>query len=231
MHLRFDTVRDEPPSAVRSSEARPSDAPALALIAAIAPLVRLPHRYARAASSRTRSRPATSMPTSVPRVRWWKAQSLAASCMKTHISTPAGLATILATYMPFPVTKEVLERGRERYNIYCAPCHSRVGDGNGFIPSRGFTRMPPSYHIPRLQKAPLGYFFDVMTNGFGIMPDYASQVSPRRSLEDCGLHSRPAIEPERDHEGRTSGTEGPVAAAEICRTRFGRNATGDHPGK
>ncbi len=80
--------------------------------------------------------------------------------------------------MPFPVTREVLERGRERFNIYCAPCHSRTGDGNGFIPSRGFTRMPPSYHIPRLQKAPLGYFFDVMTNGFGIMPDYASQVSP-----------------------------------------------------
>jgi len=80
--------------------------------------------------------------------------------------------------MPFPVTKEVLERGRERYNIYCAPCHSRVGDGNGVIPSRGFSRMPPSYHIPRLEKAPLGYFFDVMTNGFGIMPDYASQVSP-----------------------------------------------------
>jgi len=80
--------------------------------------------------------------------------------------------------MPFPVTREVLERGRERYNIYCAPCHSRVGDGNGVIPSRGFSRMPPSYHIPRLEKAPLGYFFDVMTNGFGIMPDYASQVSP-----------------------------------------------------
>ena len=65
--------------------------------------------------------------------------------------------------MPFPVTKEVLERGRERFNIYCAPCHSRIGDGNGFIPSRGFSRMPPSYHIQRLQKAPLGYFFDVMT--------------------------------------------------------------------
>ena len=81
-------------------------------------------------------------------------------------------------YMPFPVTKEVLERGRERYNIYCAPCHSRVGDGKGFVPSRGFSRMPPSYHIPRLQKAPLGYFFDVMTNGFGIMPDYASQIPP-----------------------------------------------------
>lgn len=80
--------------------------------------------------------------------------------------------------MPFPVTKQVLERGRERFNIYCAPCHSRLGDGNGLIPSRGFSRMPPSYHIPRLQKAPLGYFFDVMTNGFGIMPDYASQISP-----------------------------------------------------
>ncbi len=81
--------------------------------------------------------------------------------------------------MPFPVTKEVLERGRERYNIYCAPCHSLVGDGNGFIPSRGFARKPPSYHIPRLQKAPLGYFYDVITNGFGIMPDYASQIPPR----------------------------------------------------
>jgi mono/diheme cytochrome c family protein len=81
--------------------------------------------------------------------------------------------------MPFPVTKEVLERGRERYDIFCAPCHSRVGDGNGFVPSRGFARKPPSYHIPRLQKAPLGYFYDVITNGFGIMPDYASQIPPQ----------------------------------------------------
>jgi mono/diheme cytochrome c family protein len=81
-------------------------------------------------------------------------------------------------FMPFPVTKEVLERGRERFNIFCAPCHSRVGDGNGVVPSRGFARKPPSYHIERLQKAPLGYFFDVMTNGFGIMPDYASQIPP-----------------------------------------------------
>jgi hypothetical protein len=78
--------------------------------------------------------------------------------------------------MPFPVTKEVLERGRERYNVFCAPCHSRVGDGNGFVPLRGFARRPPSFHIARLQKAPLGYFYDVMTEGFGIMPDYASQI-------------------------------------------------------
>jgi mono/diheme cytochrome c family protein len=82
-------------------------------------------------------------------------------------------------YMPFAVTKEVLERGRERFNIYCAPCHSPLGDGNGFIPSRGFSRKPPSYHILRLQKAPLGYFYDVMSNGFGIMSDYSSQISPR----------------------------------------------------
>lgn len=82
-------------------------------------------------------------------------------------------------YMPFPVTKEVMDRGRERFDIYCAPCHSRMGDGNGFVPSRGFSRKPPSYHIPRLEKAPLGYFFDVMTNGYGIMPDYAAQIPPR----------------------------------------------------
>ncbi len=81
-------------------------------------------------------------------------------------------------YMPFPVTEEVLTRGRERFNIYCAPCHSRVGDGNGMVPQRGY-RHPPSYHQDRLRKAPLGYFFDVMTNGFGAMPDYSMQITPR----------------------------------------------------
>lgn len=80
--------------------------------------------------------------------------------------------------MPYPVTKEVLAHGRERFNIYCAPCHSRLGDGDGFVPSRGFSRKPPSFHIARLEKAPLGYFYDVITNGFGIMPDYASQIPP-----------------------------------------------------
>jgi hypothetical protein len=81
-------------------------------------------------------------------------------------------------YMPFPVTEDVLSRGRERFNIYCAPCHSRVGDGNGMIVQRGY-RHPPTYHQDRLRQAPLGYFFDVMTNGFGAMPDYASQIQPR----------------------------------------------------
>jgi mono/diheme cytochrome c family protein len=81
-------------------------------------------------------------------------------------------------YLPFPVTTDVLARGRERFNIYCAPCHSRIGDGNGIIVQRGF-RAPPSYHTERLRKAPLGYFFDVTTNGFGAMPEYASQIPPR----------------------------------------------------
>ena len=80
-------------------------------------------------------------------------------------------------YMPFAVTADVLARGQERYNIYCAPCHSQLGDGNGMIVQRGFRR-PPSFHTDRLRKAPLGYFFDVMTNGFGAMPDYASQIAP-----------------------------------------------------
>ena len=83
-------------------------------------------------------------------------------------------------YMPsqVPVNDETLSRGRERYNIYCAPCHSRLGDGKGMVPSRGY-KQPPTYHQERLRKAPLGYFFDVMTNGFGAMPDYASQIPPR----------------------------------------------------
>jgi hypothetical protein len=81
--------------------------------------------------------------------------------------------------MPFPVTPQVLARGRERFDIFCAPCHSRLGDGNGTVPARGFPRKPPSFHSERLRKSPLGYFYDVMTNGFGIMPDYASQIPAR----------------------------------------------------
>src|SRR5215470_8883025 len=81
-------------------------------------------------------------------------------------------------YMPFAVTQADLDRGRERFNIYCAPCHSRLGDGNGMIPQRGY-RHPPSYHDERLRTAPLGYFFQVITDGFGAMPDYAEQIPPR----------------------------------------------------
>jgi mono/diheme cytochrome c family protein len=76
---------------------------------------------------------------------------------------------------PFPITAAVMNRGQERYNIYCSPCHGRLGDGNGMIPSRGYRR-PPSYHTEALRTAKTGHFFDVMTNGFGAMPSYAPQV-------------------------------------------------------
>jgi len=80
--------------------------------------------------------------------------------------------------MPFPVTMEVLERGQERYNIYCTPCHSRVGNGAGMIVQRGY-RPAGNFHTARMMAAPLGHFFNVMTNGYGAMPDYAAQVSPQ----------------------------------------------------
>ena len=81
----------------------------------------------------------------------------------------------LADTFPMPVTAEVMARGRERFNVFCSPCHGRTGQGNGMVVQRGF-RAPPSFHEERLRNAPVGYFFDVMTNGFGAMQDYASQV-------------------------------------------------------
>jgi mono/diheme cytochrome c family protein len=81
------------------------------------------------------------------------------------------------TEFPMPITAEDLDRGQQRFNIYCAVCHGPLGDGGGMIPKRGF-RKPPSYHDDRLRNAPPGYFFDVITNGFGNMPDYSAQVEP-----------------------------------------------------
>jgi mono/diheme cytochrome c family protein len=79
---------------------------------------------------------------------------------------------------PFPVTKEVVTRGQERFNIYCSPCHDRLGNGLGMIVRRGYRR-PPSFHIDRLRQVPVGHIYDVITNGFGAMPDYATQIAPR----------------------------------------------------
>jgi len=80
--------------------------------------------------------------------------------------------------LPFPLTEEVLDRGQQRFNIYCSPCHDVTGSGRGMIVRRGY-KQPPSYHIDRLRQAPIGHFYDVMTNGFGAMPDYKAQVAPR----------------------------------------------------
>ena len=82
-----------------------------------------------------------------------------------------------ADLFPFPVTLAVLTRGQQRYNIFCSPCHDRVGTGQGMIVLRGY-RAPASFHMDRLRQAPAGYFFDVISNGFGVMPDYAQQVHP-----------------------------------------------------
>jgi Cytochrome C oxidase, cbb3-type, subunit III len=83
-----------------------------------------------------------------------------------------------AETFPFPIDLKTLERGQQRYNIYCSPCHDRVGNGNGMVVRRGF-RPPPSYHIERLRKVPPGYLYDVITNGFGAMQDYAAQIPVR----------------------------------------------------
>jgi mono/diheme cytochrome c family protein len=84
---------------------------------------------------------------------------------------------LAARAIPYVITTELLERGRERYAIYCVPCHSPVGDGDGLVARRGFPH-PPSYHSDRLRQAPDRHFFDVITRGYGIMYSYADRVEP-----------------------------------------------------
>lgn len=98
-----------------------------------------------------------------------------------HLQTDELLYTgkingVPADVFPFAITRQDLERGRERFNIYCTPCHDYTGSGHGMIVERGFPA-PPSYHIDRLRQAPVGHFFDVMTSGYGTMYSYADRVS------------------------------------------------------
>ncbi len=79
---------------------------------------------------------------------------------------------------PIPLTAELLERGQQRYGIYCTPCHGIQGDGMGMVAMRGM-KHPPSYHQERLRNEPNGYLYDVITNGFGAMYGYSAQISPR----------------------------------------------------
>ena len=79
---------------------------------------------------------------------------------------------------PLPVNRELLERGQDRYKIFCTPCHGLQGDGNGMVAMRGM-KHPPSFHADRLRQAPNGYFFDTITNGFGAMYGYSAQIPPR----------------------------------------------------
>jgi len=83
-----------------------------------------------------------------------------------------------SSVFPLPLTPQLLQRGRERFNVFCTPCHGLDGDGNGMVAERGF-RHPTTYHTDRLRQAPVGHFYDVITNGFGAMSDYAAQIPPR----------------------------------------------------
>jgi len=101
----------------------------------------------------------------------------------TGAQTPAAPGPSAALYpddvetFPFPITKKGLDRGQERYQIFCSVCHGATGNGDGMIARRGFNKpSPASYHQDRLRQAPVGHFFDVMTNGWGAMPSYASQI-------------------------------------------------------
>jgi mono/diheme cytochrome c family protein len=80
--------------------------------------------------------------------------------------------------LPVPLNLALLERGENRFNIYCAPCHARTGNGDGIVVRRGY-KQPPSYQDARLRAEPIGYFYDVISHGFGQMPDYAAQIQPK----------------------------------------------------
>jgi Cytochrome C oxidase, cbb3-type, subunit III len=120
---------------------------------------------------------------------------------------------------PLPVNWALLERGEERYNIFCSPCHGLQGDGNGMIAMRGVKR-PPTYHQDRLRQSPSGYFYDVITNGFGQMYGYSAQIPPRdrwaiiayvRALQlsrNAKVAELPAGLREKVKQGGSSGTEG-----------------------
>lgn len=93
------------------------------------------------------------------------------------IANPSTLYPDDVESFPFPITKEALDRGQERYQIFCSVCHGATGNGDGMIARRGFNKpAPASYHQDRLRQAPVGHFFDVMTNGWGAMPSYAAQI-------------------------------------------------------
>lgn len=114
----------------------------------------------------------------------------AAAAVVGNIGNPLGAAAVQVAAeanryadnvdtFPFPVTREVMQEGRNRYMIYCVVCHDPAGTGEGKIVERGYTE-PPSYHIDRLRRAPVGHFFQVMTEGYGSMPDYRQQLTPRQ---------------------------------------------------
>jgi mono/diheme cytochrome c family protein len=121
----------------------------------------------------------------------------------------------LANAFPFAITRADLDRGEERFNIYCAPCHGKTGEGNGMVVQRGY-RQAANFHIDRLRMMPVGYYIDVMTNGFGVMPDYRAQIT----IEDRWRVAAYVKALQLSH----SGAAGDVPAAELERLKSGKAA-------
>lgn len=122
------------------------------------------------------------MPKATPAAAVTPAATTASATAASATATPAPAGVPAAPIrisddFPFAITAEVVARGQNRFNIYCAPCHSMLGDGNGMIVQRGFRR-PPSYSDDRLRSSPASHFYDVMTNGFGAMSSYSDKLSP-----------------------------------------------------
>lgn len=92
-----------------------------------------------------------------------------------YLHTGKNAAGLPVAEFPFAISRADLDRGQERFNVFCAPCHGTTGEGNGMVVQRGY-RQAQSMHIDRLRTAPVGYFYDVISNGFGVMPDYRSQI-------------------------------------------------------
>ena len=146
-----------------------------------------------------------------PHDPWCPERSPAGNCTKTKCFTLAGAMVNLIDELPsgndLEFSDELLQRGHQRFDIFCANCHGQAGYGDGMIVQRGFRR-PPSFHIDRLRNMPLGYFFDVMTNGFGAMPTYNLQVDPRDRWAIAAYRAGVATQPERS-AGRRAGGRAP----------------------
>jgi len=142
-----------------------------------------------------------------------------------HLPADAALETGKAgadfvAAVPVPIDMKLLKRGEQRYRIYCSPCHGQVGRGDGMIVRRGY-RQPPSFHIDRLRAQPAGYYFDVITAGFGAMPDYAAQIAvPDRwaivaYVRALQLSQNATVaDVPAEHRGELAGAAAPPAAPE-----------------
>ena len=213
---RFDHAGDDPVPAGAGREGSVRRCGVTLLVAVVlaarSARGRLPAGHARRPALRGRTRPARSSPTAAPPGRRPPARWRAAGCARTRRSTPAGPNGELRRASSRSRSAADMARGRERYNIYCTPCHGILGDGQGMVVQRGLRRAA-SYHQDRLRDEKVGYFYDVVTNGFGAMQGYAEQIPVRDRWLIVGLRPRAAAQPARDDGRGAGGSAGPLDAA------------------